>query len=354
MIELCFDQSTQGALRCAQHCGGGGRKAFGVIFGRAEADGSGEDVDRPPSSAMTTARSPRSGRSARSSGTSSGSRRTGAGGHPPGREPGGRAGPVPGPGHGGHPGAPGGEPSGAAAAVVRRGTATEKPRDAEDLAADAGAAERLRALGPGDAVRIWADQTPHSACGLLHAASLLKGTNAAVSVVTLPPWRARSDNAVETYLGWGEVAPELFGHFLSREEPLPPAGAGRPWRAGGGSSRRRTPPSGRSSTALSAAWGRTSTTLCIRRHIPEGRTKIAHIIGEVLGREKPGIGDTWFWRSGSAGCSPPGSCGWWRRTGSGFTAPPWSGLDISREIGKIEQTIWVRRRADRRRLPPHP
>ena len=45
MIELCFGQSTQGALRCAQHCGGGGRKAFGVIFGRAEADGSGEDVE---------------------------------------------------------------------------------------------------------------------------------------------------------------------------------------------------------------------------------------------------------------------------------------------------------------------
>ena len=32
----------------------------------------------------------------------------------------------------------------------------------------------------------------------------------------------------------------------------------------------------------------------LRRHIPEGRTKIGRIIGEVLGREKPGIGDTWF------------------------------------------------------------
>ena len=32
----------------------------------------------------------------------------------------------------------------------------------------------------------------------------------------------------------------------------------------------------------------------IRRNIPEGRTKIAHIIVNVLSREKPGVGDTWL------------------------------------------------------------
>ena len=117
------------------------------------------------------------------------------------------------------------EPLGEARRTFLEGLFTGNDRETEDLywRENLEAAERLRALGPGDAVRIWADQTPHSACGLLHAASLLKGANAAVSVVTLPPWRALSDNAVETYLGWGEVAPELFGHFLSREEPLPPA-----------------------------------------------------------------------------------------------------------------------------------
>ena len=33
---------------------------------------------------------------------------------------------------------------------------------------------------------------------------------------------------------------------------------------------------------------------CRNRHLPEGQTKIANIIGEVLGREKPGIGDVWL------------------------------------------------------------
>ena len=39
--------------------------------------------------------------------------------------------------------------------------------------------------------------------------------------------------------------------------------------------------------------GRTSTTND-PTHLPEGQTKIANIIGEVLGREKPGIGDVWL------------------------------------------------------------
>ena len=34
MLELCFSQSARGGLRCAQHCGGGGRKIIGVIMGR--------------------------------------------------------------------------------------------------------------------------------------------------------------------------------------------------------------------------------------------------------------------------------------------------------------------------------
>lgn len=78
------------------------------------------------------------------------------------------------------------------------------------------AAERLRSCGSRDAVRIWVDHTPYGACGLLHAASLLKDTKADVRVVFLPPWRERPDGVVETYLGWGEVEPELFGRFLSR------------------------------------------------------------------------------------------------------------------------------------------
>ena len=359
MIELCFDQSTQGALRCAQHCGAESRKAFGAIFGYEEAGGSGENVEstivigsddgKKPTKreirqvlrdfqrkqeALEREAVPLGGNAgdvlALSLGLDMGDIR---------------------------------EPLGESRHQLQRqwygsdGTGHQEQalRAADrDWQETLEAAERLRALGPGDAVRVWVDQTPHSACGLLHAASLLKGTNAAVSVVTLPPWRALSDNAVETYLGWGEVAPELFGHFLSREEPLPPAGAGSPWRDGGGSSRRRTPPSGRWSTALSAAWGRTSTTALHPPPHPGGPDE-----DRPHHRRGPGPGEAGD-RRHLAGLErirwmlSAGELRMVEEDRSGFTAPWWKGLDISREIGKIKQTIWVRRRADRRRLPPHP
>lgn len=298
MIELCFDQSTQGALRCAQHCGAGSRKAFGAIFGYEEAGGSGENVEstivigsddgKKPTKreirqvlrdfqrkqeALEREAVPLGGNAgdvlALSLGLDMGDIR---------------------------------EPLGESRHQLQRqwygsdGTGHQEQalRAADrDWQETLEAAERLRALGPGDAVRVWVDQTPHSACGLLHAASLLKGTNAAVSVVTLPPWRARADGVVETYLGWGEMAAELFGHFLSREEPLPPAVlgvlAGR-WRE----LQEENAPLRAVINGSVRGVGEDFYDPLLRRHIPEGRTKIGRIIGEVLGREKPGIGDTWF------------------------------------------------------------
>ena len=291
MIELCFDQSTQGALRCAQHCGGGGRKAFGVIFGRAEADGSGENVESTIVIGYDNGKKPTK-REIRQIQRDFQRKQEALA-----REAiplGGNAGDVLALSLGLDMGDIR-EPLGEARRTFLEGLFTGNDRETEDLywRENLEAAERLRALGPGDAVRIWADQTPHSACGLLHAASLLKGTNAAVSVVTLPPWRARSDNAVETYLGWGEVAPELFGRFRSREELLSPAVlgvlAGR-WRE----FQEENAPLRAVINGSVRGVGEDFYDEMLRRHIPEGRTKIGRIIGEVLGREKPGIGDTWF------------------------------------------------------------
>ena len=288
MIELCFDQSTQGALRCAQHCGAGSRKAFGVVFGHVEDGGSGENVESTIVIGSDDGRKP----------TKREIRQVLQDYQRKQEELAREAVPL-----GGNAGdvlalslsldmGDIREPLGEARRAFLEGS---NDRETADLywRENLEAAERLRALGPGDAVRVWADQTPHSACGLLHAASLLKDTNAAVSVVTLPPWRARADGVVETYLGWGEMAAELFGHFLFREEPLPPAVlgvlAGR-WRE----LQQENAPLRAVINGSVRGVGEDFYDPLLRRHIPEGRTKIGRIIGEVLGREKPGIGDTWF------------------------------------------------------------
>ena len=36
MVELCFNQSAQGALKMAQHCGGKGRHSVGIVFCTSE------------------------------------------------------------------------------------------------------------------------------------------------------------------------------------------------------------------------------------------------------------------------------------------------------------------------------
>ena len=98
---------------------------------------------------------------------------------------------------------------------------------------------------------------------------------------------------IQTYLGWGEVEPELFGRFLSREEPLPPVMLGamaHRWEV----LRQENAPLRAVVNGRVRSVGEDFYDEMIRRHLPEGQTKIANIIGEVLGREKPGIGDVWL------------------------------------------------------------
>ena len=272
MLELCFDLSTCGSLRQAQHCGSGSRKVFGVIVGR--------DDGRPATrkeirqalkqaqreqEALEREAIPLGGNAGDVLGLSLGLDMGDI------REPLGRG----------------------RQELLRQWYDGNDEAAGRDWQETLESADRLRALGPGDTVRIWVDHTPASACGLLHAASLLEKTGAAVSVVFLPPWRERPDGVVETYLGWGEMEPERFGHFLSREEPVPPvalrAMASR-WRE----LQQENAPLRAVVNGQVRSVGEDFYDEMLRRHIPEGQTKIAHIIGEAIGRERPGIGDIWL------------------------------------------------------------
>ena len=273
MLELCFDMSTRGALRVAQHCGGGGKGAVGVIVAASDqGDPVAEQAARRAAEAFR--RQEELEREAIPLGGSPNDVLTLSLGLDMGdiREPLGEV----------------------------RHQLQRQRYDGENEIADRDwgrnleAAKRLKACGPGDTVRIWADRTPHSACGLLHAASLLKDTKAAVHVVFLPLWRETGDGkTLVSYLGWGEVEPELFGHFLSHEIPVPPVALGamaHQWEA----LRRENAPLRAVVNGQVRSVGEDFYDDLIRRHIPEGQTKIANIIGDVLGREKPGIGDVWL------------------------------------------------------------
>ena len=271
MLELCFSQSARGGLRCAQHCGGGGRKVFGVIVGRDDGRPATRKEIRQAQKQAQQKREALDREAIPLGGTPSDVLELSLGLDMEDiREPLGEA----------------------------RRELLRRWYDGNDEAADQDwqetleSADRLRACGTGDAVRIWVDHTPSSACGLLHAASILEKTGAAVSVVPLPHWREEGKTVV-SYQGWGEVEPELFGHFLSREEPVPPLILGvmaSRWRE----LQQENAPLRAVVNGRVRSVGEDFYDGLIRRNLPEGRTKIANIIGDVLGRERPGIGDTWL------------------------------------------------------------
>lgn len=273
MLELCFDMSTRGALRVAQHCGRGGKGAVGVIVAASDqGDPAVAEQEARRAAEAFRRHQEELEREAIPLGGDPGDVMTLSLGLDMGdiREPLGEV----------------------RHQLLKQWYDWDEVAD-RDWGRCLEAAEHLKAVGPGDTVRIWVDRTPASACGLLHAASLLKDTKAAVHVVALPPWRERPDGVVETYLGWGEVEPERFGHFLSREEPVPPLALGamaHQWEA----LRRENAPLRAVVNGQVRSVGEDFYDDLIRRHIPEGQTKIANIIGDVIGFERPGIGDVWL------------------------------------------------------------
>lgn len=152
----------------------------------------------------------------------------------------------------------------------------------------------LRSLPAGETLRIWADnRTPHSACGLLFAAELLRDTAAEVRTVCLPPWRERYDGTVVQYGGWGDVCPGEFGCFLPLEQPLPP-NALRMLAARWKELKEENAPLRAVVNGEVRSVEETFYDGLIRKHLPAGEKKVAALIGEILGRERPGIGDIWL------------------------------------------------------------
>lgn len=276
MLELCFDDSTRGALKVAQHCTEAiGTGVFGVVL--AERDGKRPSL-RERRRVLRQVR--REAEERRKSAVSLG----------------------------GDPGDVLALSLGLDQGDIRAPLAAECPRKEllrrwyedhtealEKTWRDTlTAAARLRSLPAGETVRIWAnDREPHAACGLLFAAELLRDTAAEVRMVFLPPWREREDGTVVQYKGWGEVHPEEFGHFLPLEQTLSPNTlrmlAGRWQELKEENAPLRAVVNGEVRSVEETFYDG-----LIRKYLPAGETTVGRLIGEILGRERPGIGDTWL------------------------------------------------------------
>lgn len=272
MIELCFSNAVKGCLRVAQHCGAGGAGAVGLIYGAAEGT--------PPSDVEYAVVLDRARRAAEMRSR----RAVSLGGQPSdvltlslGLDQGDLR-----------------EPLGEARRALLRSWYEDDESVERVWQQNVHAAARLTACGKEEPVRIWADHTPHSACGLLHAAGILKETVAPVTLMLPPPWQVREDGMIEVYdQGWGEVCPEEFGRFLHLERPLPPQVlkmlSSRWERLQRENAPLRAVINGQVCSVEESFYD-----ALLRKHLPTEETTIGAVIANVLVQEHPGIGDVWL------------------------------------------------------------
>lgn len=150
----------------------------------------------------------------------------------------------------------------------------------------------LKAAARGEPVRIWHSDAPGEACGLLHAAALLEGLPCPLWAVKLPGI-VPADVGWKEYGGWCDVSPEEFAAFAG-EQRLLSAPERRALVAHWRHLTQQNAPlravvNGRVRSVPEAFYDD-----LIDRHMPPGEFVEARLIGEVLGREQPGISDGWL------------------------------------------------------------
>ena len=150
----------------------------------------------------------------------------------------------------------------------------------------------LDAAARGEPVRIWYSDAPGEACGLLHAAALLEGLPCPVWAVKLPGV-VPTDEGWKEYGGWCDVSPEEFAAFVGEQRLLSAAER----RALAGHWRRLTQENAPLRAVVNGRVRSVSEAFyddLIDRHMPQGAFVEARLIGDVLGREQPGISDGWL------------------------------------------------------------
>ena len=150
----------------------------------------------------------------------------------------------------------------------------------------------LAAAARGEPVRIWYSDAPGEACGLLHAAALLEGLPCPVWAVKLPGV-VPTDEGWKEYGGWCDVSPEEFAAFVGEQRLLSAAER----RALAAHWRRLTQENAPLRAVVNGRVRSVSEAFyddLIDRHMPQGAFVEARLIGDVLGREQPGISDGWL------------------------------------------------------------
>lgn len=151
--------------------------------------------------------------------------------------------------------------------------------------------KRYAALG--EDIRLWYSDAPYSLCGFYFVCNLLKEYDCRVFAVKLPHHVQISDNEIQFYTTWGEVAAGKFYEFLPLAKELSACEI-RSYASNW------TELKEEKSTLRAVVNGKVIGVPenfydhIIQKEIPDGEFIMARLIGKILGKYPLGVGDWWY------------------------------------------------------------
>lgn len=149
----------------------------------------------------------------------------------------------------------------------------------------------------GEELRVWYSDTPDDACGLCWLLARLHGleSRGPVQLIKLPAWEYGEGNTLYRHTGWGEVGPGEWGRYLPLAQPARPAllnACAARWRQ---LQRENSPLRVCLNGRLQSVPEDFYDDFLLREldRLPEEFLE-ASLVGNVLGKCQPGIGDGWL------------------------------------------------------------
>lgn len=150
-------------------------------------------------------------------------------------------------------------------------------------------------IAAGEPARIWYSDQPDEMCGLCWLLAQLADVGGSVYGVKLPPWQINPDGTLSTYTGWGDILPGKWAAFLPLTRELPEQAR----RYYTGIWRQLQEENAPLRAVVNGKLRSVPENLFdddIRREIGKmgERFMEARLIGSVLGKYQPGVGDMWI------------------------------------------------------------
>jgi len=154
--------------------------------------------------------------------------------------------------------------------------------------------ERLKDYAnQGEAIRLWYSDAPYSACGFYYVCNILREYNCKTYTIKLPQYMQLSDNTMQFYTSWGEIAAGKFYKFLHLEKELSSCAirsfASNWIELKEERSALRAVVNGKVIGVPEDFYDH-----LIRNEIPDDEFIMAHLIGKILGKYPLGIDDWWY------------------------------------------------------------